>query len=173
MDRVIHMAYTITVSLANNNIGHQGWKKYKSKHGGRKMFQIDLGLSLINYGIENDWGIEKEEKSKPIWIRQANFVPCECKKCFFCLNGLTVGINHKTNIYETKGGKKKLKGCSNERVKISEKSVYCRQCYRKQPLNISTKQKKENCKFSKMGCIKCKEPICKDCWQMGYDGHNT
>ena len=62
---------------------------------GRKKFQIDLGLSLMELGIRMDWkkqGDSFEEGDKPGWMRQTTYVPCNCKICFFCKEGKTIGI---------------------------------------------------------------------------------
>ena len=67
------------------------WRRYKSKHLGRALFQIDLGLAIINLGIRMSW----DGKSKrPNWMRQHELAPCECEKCYFCLNGFTNGMSH-------------------------------------------------------------------------------
>ena len=69
---------------------------YLDKNGGRRKFQIDLGIALLNYGIGLDWD-DTKVSPKPRWTRQSEFVPCDCEKCFFCLKGLTTGIAHKKN----------------------------------------------------------------------------
>ena len=33
---------------------------------------------------------------KPNWMRQSNPIPCNCDKCYFCINSITTGIAHKT-----------------------------------------------------------------------------
>ena len=71
----------------------QDWKGYLNKNGGRRKFQIDLGLSIIYKGIEIDWPEPHSKDTKPIWMNK-NVVPCECAKCFFCLNRMTTGITH-------------------------------------------------------------------------------
>ena len=68
------------------------WKKYLKRSTGRHDFQIDLGLALINRGIEWDW---PEGKPRPEWMRRRGLVPCECGKCYFCLHEMTNGIAHK------------------------------------------------------------------------------
>ncbi len=62
--------------------------------------------------------------------------------------------------------------CTNDRVSLGMTGQYCRMCYRKQ---LSTKLfasvKVKRCKTSAMGCARCQEPICKECWAEGYDKH--
>ena len=109
------------------------WGLYLDKNGGRRKFQIDLGIALLNYGIGLDWdGIKVS--LKPHWMRQLEFVPCDCEKCFFCLKGLTTGIAHKKNervkIEYTCGSRRHTKKCTTERVKLKNYSDYCRMCLR-------------------------------------------
>lgn len=153
------------------------------KNGGRRKFQIDLGIALMNYGIELDWDGDKESQ-RPRWMRQSEFVPCDCEKCFFCLHGLTTGIAHPKNervmIEYACGSRRRTNKCSSERVLLKKKngddmvnSAYCRMCYRKQDNDeIETEVKKSRCRKSKFGCVQCKEPICDSCWPK-YDKHKT
>ena len=69
---------------------NEDWKRYKSKNNGRHDFQIDLGIALLNYGIGLDWVGDE----RPDYMRTGEFIPCDCKKCYFCLNGHTTGIAH-------------------------------------------------------------------------------
>ena len=64
-----------------------------------KKFQIQLGLDTINYAISKAWDGKLE---RPDWMRQKDFVPCDCKRCYFCLNGFTTGIAHKKRNSEWK-----------------------------------------------------------------------
>jgi hypothetical protein len=62
--------------------------------------------------------------------------------------------------------------CTNERVTIcAKKGKYCKMCYRNQPGHLSPKMKLRLCKQSRKGCARCKETICDDCWDKGYDRH--
>ena len=78
--------------LAQSDIEQKQWKQYLDIHSGRHDFQIDLALSVMNYGIGLQWDGESDER--PNFVQQNNFVPCNCNKCFFCLNGITTGIAH-------------------------------------------------------------------------------
>ena len=89
LDRVVHTCYVVVCFLADASIGDPKWKKYGSKHNGRHDFQIDLGLALLNYAIALDWDGSLE---RPEYMRQKEFVPCDCTKCYFCINGHTKGI---------------------------------------------------------------------------------
>ena len=53
-------------------------------NGGRRKFQIDLGISIINRGIEEDWASPYRADDKPVWMNKS-VVPCACKQCFFCI----------------------------------------------------------------------------------------
>jgi hypothetical protein len=54
------------------------------------IFQIDLALSIMNYGIDLQW--DGASAKRPNFMRQDPFVPCDCGKCFFRLNRITTGI---------------------------------------------------------------------------------
>jgi hypothetical protein len=175
LDRVIHTLYVIVCQCAKAGIGKSEWKKYLSKHNGRHDFQIHLALALINYAIQLDWdGISE----RPDWMRQKPFLPCDCKRCYFCKNGLTGRIRNAKNeeyLVQYKCGKRlRSRGCTENRVKIQADTDYCRMCFRKQPdlkedgqRNTFT-EKRAACKQSYLGCAVCLEPICKACWP-AYD----
>ena len=63
--------------------------------------------------------------------------------------------------------------CTDVRVSLGMVSgSYCRMCYRKQlTTELSAKDRQQRCRTSRMGCLICKEPICKECWKEGYDKH--
>ena len=50
---MILSAYDIFIFIAGCGIQNE-WSKYKSKNGGKKMFQIDLALALMEHGIKTD-----------------------------------------------------------------------------------------------------------------------
>ncbi len=108
-------------------------------------------------------------------MRQSKFIPCDCTKCFFCLNDLTNGIFHKPEkkvvIHHSDGKKTKTTRCTDERVVIRDRGYYCRMCYRKKDDSLSKETKRAACKQSKLGCPSCDEPVCKTCWAEGYDMH--
>ena len=147
------------------------------------MFQIDLGIALLNYGIGLDWDGNLNTR-RPRWMRQSDFVPCDCNKCFFCKHSLTTGIAHKKNervvIEYACGSRRRTNKCTTERALLKKKngddmknSTYCRVCYRKQDGNDATTDvKTSHCNNSKFGCAQCKKPICDTCWPK-YDKHKT
>jgi hypothetical protein len=79
------------VYVAANGL-KQEWEKYQDKNGERKQFQIDLGLSLMEHGIRMDWNAPYDETAKPRWMRQHEYVACNCNACFFCKERKTTGI---------------------------------------------------------------------------------
>jgi hypothetical protein len=184
LDRVIHCEYVIVCNLAKSNVGPKSWKgKYDNKNGGRRKFQIDLGLALLNFAIGLEWD---GSGPKPRWMRQTDFVPCDCKKCYFCLHGLTGGIEHKRKkkkvmVQYACGTRLRTNNCTVDRCNLTTKSgkkmkdaQYCRMCYRQQEgSGLTTEEKKANCNKSTMGCVQCKEPICASCWARGYDRHQV
>ena len=176
LDRVVHTSFVVVHCCAGNDIGPEEWKKYLDKNDGRHDFQIDLGIALMNYAIEMEW---KDMDKRPDFMRQVDFIPCDCKQCFFCLNGHTNGIYHRpdkkmavhyaNDVCVRTGG-----GCTDVRVnleKYKNGGTYCRMCYRKQSTGMSWEARRKLCKSSTMGCASCKEPICKSCWKDGYDRH--
>ena len=177
LDRVIHAAYVVVCFLIKSDIGQKEWKRYLDGHSGRHDFQIDLALSLMNYGIGLQWDGESAER--PNFMRQDPFVPCDCGKCFFCLKGITNGIAHppekkaKVTVEYKCGARVTTNKCTNERVSLGLASgSYCRMCYRKQlTTELLANERKKRCRTSQMGCPICKEPICKECWKEGYDKH--
>jgi len=160
-------------------IGNKYWKKYCSKNGGRRRFQIDLAIELINHAIENEWENFEDDAKRPTWMRKGVLVPCDCNKCFFCKTGKTNGIYHKVLVTESKktgkcfGRKKRKKNiqCTKDRQLLSNytSGQYCRQCYRDQKsIVLTTNEMRRNCRFTTMGCPACTEPICDECWDNGY-----
>ena len=173
MDQVVHAQHSIMIFLAEQNIGKPDWKKYRDKNQGRHDFQIDLGISLLNYGIALDW--DGESRERPSYMQKGTFKPCECKMCFFCVKGLTNGITHRPSkgaqviVEYACGTRVKIDQCTNVRVSLGMKSgEYCRMSYRKQlTTELLAKETKNRCRTSAMRCPICKEPICKECLKEG------
>ena len=126
----------------------------------------------MNYTIRNSWN---GSGPKPNWMRQLDPLPCECDKCFFCLNSLTSGIDHKhkrktvTHFVQHDHTRTKTFDCTDKRVDLQIGSSYCKQCYRER--TGTRKQKMEKFPTSHMGCPSCEEHICKSCWEKGYNMH--
>ncbi len=116
-DCIIHMLYMIVIYSSSNE---SSWKKYPCKNYGRAKFQMYLGLQLINYEIEQEW--TNQDGPRPSWMHQNTFFPCNCNKCFFCLNDHCNGIYHKPDptatVYKVDGKKRNIKGCTDEQVKF-------------------------------------------------------
>jgi len=95
--RWFHAQYiTVTETSGEEEEGHP-WVKYL-KRDGRAEFQLDLGLAIIEYGIRLDCpniADLKDKSNRPAYMRKTNFIPCSCKKCFFCKIGFTQGVAHK------------------------------------------------------------------------------
>ena len=178
LDRVVHTCYAVVLYSVALNIHKQGWEKYVNKNNGRHDFQIDLGIYLINRGIHMDWTGEE----RPDYMRKDAFIPCDCDKCYFCLNGHTSGIAHApkkreahrpTAIVYKCNTRQKVETCKDvkERVDIMKNSKYCKMCYRKQGKVGTVAERLKKCNTSCLGCPICKEHICDDCWKSGYDKH--
>ena len=55
IERVVNCVYVVLCYVENTGL-RDDWKKYTSKHDVRKIFQIGLGIGLMEYGICLDWG---------------------------------------------------------------------------------------------------------------------
>ncbi len=178
LDRVIHAVDVVVCFLIKGDVGQEQWKRYLDTHSGHHDFQIDLALSIMNYGIGLQW--DGESATRPNFLQQTAFVPCDCGKCFFCLNGITTGIAHppstraKVTVEYACGTRVKTNKCMSDRVNLGLKSgEYCRMCYQKQVSTelVKAKGRKQRCRTSRLGCAICKEPICTEYWKEGYDRH--
>ena len=130
LDRVIHAVYVVVCFLIKSDIGQKQWTRYLDDHSGHHDFQIDLALSVMNYRISVQWDVESDERSN--FMRQDPFIPCDCNKCFFCLNGITTGIAHPPKkkakvIVEFKCGTRVTTNkCTDERLSLGLSSgKYC------------------------------------------------
>ena len=133
----------------------------------------------MNYGISTEW--KNTTEARPNFLWQTAFLPCNCKKCFFCMNGFTNGIQHfpskkaKAVVQYKCGTWVKTIQCTGKQVDLGLGCTYCRMCYRKLLGTMASKKeaavKKKMHRTSRMGCPICKEPICKECWGEGYDKH--
>ena len=92
LGRVVHTLFVLVCHLAKLVIGNSEWNNYLNRNNGCHKFQIDIAISLINFAIALEWD---GESKRPGWMRQSEFVPCDCGMCYFCLHVLTDGIGHK------------------------------------------------------------------------------
>ena len=163
------------------------------KHGGRKAFQLDIGVLLMEFGILFDWGDVKDRSKQPSWMRKKAVRPCECKFCFFCKAGKTNGIFHQEGIKKVRRRKRKAVNhqsseirqkkanvqCSTVRERF-ETSRYCGMCYRQskvthphlkadvRKLIVLTKKSSGAGGKPLLGCLNCGERVCLACWPV-YD----
>ena len=57
-----------------------------------------------------------------------------------------------------------------DRVDLNKSgSAYCKMCYRNTAGGGTKKERLKKCNNSRLGCSFCKETICDDCWNSGYD----
>ena len=171
LDQVVHVQHSLVTFLAEQGIEKPEWKKDRDKNEGRHNFQIDLGISLLNYGIGLDWdGVSGE---RPSYMQSGAFKPCDCKKCFFCLKGHTHRITHRPQKPNNCGTQVRTNECTNECVNLGKSSgTFYQMCYRKQlTTELIANKRKKTCRTSRLGCVICKEPICTKYWKEGYDKH--
>lgn len=127
--------------------------------------------SWINYAIGMEWN--GTSNNKPDWMRQTTTpLPCGCKRCYFCINKITNGIEHKNApvVSYACGSQLNSEGrCTTERVTLPKsRAGYCRLCYKSQPESSSRSGKRKASNYSTKGCLSCNDPICKTCW-VKYD----
>jgi hypothetical protein len=168
-------------AVAGGIVDVLGFGKYLRKDG-RFSFQVDYGIAILNYACERAW--PDRTKPRPDWMHKSDFIPCDCNKCFFCINNLTTGIQHKkrkvtkTVFIQHDNSRTVQKGCTTKRVNLQRGCEYCKMCYRKLGASedeeikaLNAKAKKKLCKDSRLGCPSCDEHICTKCWAEGYDMH--
>ena len=163
LDRVNHCTYLCVKHLAEDGTKEQ-WKRYLSKQDGRRTFQIDLAIQMMDYGIRLDWGDVSNSECKPKWMRQIDFIPCDCKVCFFCKERFTGGIYHAPKQMSP-GRKRKAPQCSGRYEKMYQR--YCEPCYnerRNEYPNEDSKVAKHSVSKPSYGCTTCKTQVCKHCW---------
>ena len=102
-------------------------------------------------------------------MRGDDFVPCNCNKCYFCVNGhYTSGIAHTRRkraaavpIIEYKCNTCiRTEECLIERVNLGKGSSYCKMCYRLQDECLTGPEKWKECRSSRCGCVIYKDMIC-------------
>jgi Transposase IS4 len=169
IDGILHAMYCIIVFLGSEMSTHK-WKGYCSKNGGREKFQKDLAQKVIEYGIRLDWTDVTDENAKPAYMRNMAYVPCDCKTCFFCIEGLTHGVDHRSRGHQATI---EVGTCPNNRTIIANSPGRCRLCYQQLRLehpDWTVERAKSKCHKTRMGCCKCQVIICETCWpSFGHD----
>ena len=74
------MLFCIIVFCATSDIRNVEWKGYLGKNEGRRKFQINLALSIMNYGLSLDW--DGDPAKRPDYVRGDAFTPCDCGNFF-------------------------------------------------------------------------------------------
>ena len=95
-DSILHCMFIIVKAIAEQG-GRSDWKKY-TKKGGRKLFQEDLALELMQAGIEMEWKEPFSESEKPAWMRHSYHIPYGCERCFLPLGFLLAGSESSTHL---------------------------------------------------------------------------
>ena len=119
----------------------EAWSKYKSKNDGRRKFQVDLALAVMEYGITLDWKEPFNDENRSGWMQKKTFVPCACKK-IFCKIGKINGIEQKPKYRKEAKRKQDEKMCTLERVDIGKGPNYCKPCYRARMGDTDTAKEK-------------------------------
>jgi hypothetical protein len=173
LDRIVFGVWLIVMNCGVQRID---WQKYHKKNG-RFDFQIDLGLQLIDMGIQRDWDDISDAKSKPKWMRQKSCIPCNCNKCFFCRTNKTSPAMHSrspmqsqsptplTTPAECTRGYWPLR-CFSPGKKHS--GNHCVMCVRARKLSHpleTARERRKHCRKSYKGCRRCQVEICPECWE--------
>jgi hypothetical protein len=169
LDATIHLMYNIVIRIDSK----PEWKKrYGNKNNGRYLFQLDLALALGAYAIQLDWVGEPGVKAgKPAWMRQGRLIPCGCRECFFCLEGWTNGIDHKT-VTKPPPARQVPVPCGGQRCNIRRSGQHCAVCYKIQSelytgdLKGPEKFKyiRQWCHKTRQGCPSCDIVVCDFHW---------
>jgi hypothetical protein len=173
---LIYCLFVVVVFCAKDNVGPEWWALYLKK-GGSYLFQIDLGMTLINYALmENEW--EDIEGPRPNWIRRPELIPCDYNNFFSCLKGLTTGIAHKkpketmTVFIQHDNSRTVQKRCTDTQVDQKRGGSYCRMYFKRSKGAVGADGKKVSAALKKLGCPSCNQPsICRKFWAEGYDMH--
>ena len=86
IEQIVYCVYVVVCYVANAGL-RDDWKKYTSKHDGRKRIHIDLGIGLMEYGILLDWGDVNDKETNPDWMRQKKPKPYKRGMSFFLQRG--------------------------------------------------------------------------------------
>ena len=127
--------------------------------------------------------MDRSEWTTSQWMRQTGWLPCECGRCFCCLNGLTNWIGHRkkwtrTIFIQHDNTRTMTDNCTTKRVDLDRGCEHCKICLRKinanpteEQMTMNGEQRKKAFNTSRLGCPSCDEHICKNCWDKGYDQH--
>ena len=134
----------------------------------RMIFNMDKALERIRMGILQDCPdfTNDPKAERPLWMRQAEWVPCGCKKCVFCKAGYTRGIDH-TPVQTGKRRKVPTKDCTHHQA-VPKGSVKrtCGLCYsrrQKENLKLTRKQLKGSRNNASWKCQGCDVFMCQKC----------
>jgi hypothetical protein len=121
-----------------------------------------MAIALLDYAIRLECTYPYKDSTRPKWMHQKSFVPCDCK------TGLTNGIDHKTQ-YKPPPAKQVPTACSGERVNIRSNPQECAQCSRvvkEQNPNLKWIEQRKLCSSSKtrQGCSTCQVVVCQGHW---------
>ena len=167
---MIHVMYQVVKHVAKEEEKegkNHKWQRCLDKQLGRHRFQMDLGNDLMKAGIAMDWKDLTDKKQKPVCIRKHDWIPCNCKICFFCVNGLTCGVAHKTRGAKRNTPSHARPACSKDRMPMgTQNSSCCAMCiWRGKAANpgMTLTKIRESCTQSRLGCLTCQEHVCEEC----------
>ena len=173
LDGVIHAMHVIASNIAKTAMSagedNHKWKRCVDKNMGRYRFQMDLGIALMNAGISRDWKDPKtnnKPSDRPSYVRKQDWIPCDCKQCFFCLNNLTCGVTHPNRGIKRQPKSTERQPCT-PRMKLGKTARYCEICVSEQTSanpNMTVRAARKLCKATTMGCLTCQSYVCEKHW---------
>ena len=60
------------------------WEKYTKGSKGVFNWMLDMGHAVMERRILMVWDPTDPTSDRPSWMRQKPFLPCGCRRCFFC-----------------------------------------------------------------------------------------
>ena len=169
LDSIIHAMFVIAVNVAKRGGDSHQWRRYVDSNLGRYRFQMDLGLALMNAGISRDWKDPKTNNKvsdRLLYVRKHDWIPCDCKRCFFCLNKMTCGVAHPNRGIKKQPKSHERPACS-PRMKLSKTTQCCEICVAEKASenpNLGQREVRKLRKTTYMGCLTCRSYVCGQHW---------
>jgi hypothetical protein len=105
--------------------------------------------------------------ARPNYMRQADWVPCGCGRCYHCNNKLTTGVAHKGSNVAAKNSTEATSECSTDRTTMPGGPRACKVCMDKlaqdKPMLIY-KERQLQASSTRKGCPACQVWVCGSCW---------
>jgi hypothetical protein len=137
----------------------------------RYNFQMDKAMTMINLGLQREWGADGAD-GPPSWARSAGgFVPCGCKRCFFCMKGFTTGIQHAPKHVKKRARNTPKKiDCTRPVRKLADgRSTKCTECYTRRRIDRPDEAPSKTHSLrhkARVACAGCGAALCPTCAEL-------